>query len=435
MYRTYVCGMLAKGTEVNLDALRLEIQRRFGRPIRTKTDCQHLEERLYEELGSMVSYNTLRRFFGLIPGGNPRGAVLDILSTYCGFATFSDFTFDVHRFQFYYDWTQTIDRDHWPEQDRDALLARIAKEDFNAQTIFLWVLFKLTTQAPITDWFYWLDHPVWDDGELTKAQLVFFSNSMADEFRTRLAHKNEMETLFSNPRAFRFICHFFADYETIQHGYMANAIDVMAQRIDVPLYYHGLRIMQHFLSGNWDAIKPHAFAAVQHGTHDGDYPILLGRYFCARFWIHYLDFGTWDPQLTRDYLDCVQRLGPHFHCLLGMEFLPVVSIMGFHAPVLQIMKSGAFEFDHRSTWSAAVDSDLSRLALMLAEAQQGNVQVYLGLRSQLQTDFWYKAYRRYLQALCYASDLFVGIQSSEYTESYHHFPGIQKAVSLRTNKQ
>ena len=60
--------MLVKGTEVHLDALRIEIQRRFGRPIRTKTDCQHLEERLYEELGSMVSYNTLRRFFGLVPG-------------------------------------------------------------------------------------------------------------------------------------------------------------------------------------------------------------------------------------------------------------------------------------------------------------------------------------------------------------------------------
>jgi hypothetical protein len=92
--------MIAKGTEVHLDALRIEIQRRFGRPILTKTDCQNLEERLYDELGSMVSYNTLRRFFGLVPGGTPRGAVLDILSTYCGFATFKEFTLDVRRFHF-----------------------------------------------------------------------------------------------------------------------------------------------------------------------------------------------------------------------------------------------------------------------------------------------------------------------------------------------
>ena len=358
--------------------------------------------------------------------------MLDILSTYCGFASFTEFSLDVRRFQFYYDWTQTIDRLHWPEQNRDALLARIAEEDLNAQSIFLWILFKLTTQAPITDWFYWLDHPVWDDGELTKPRIVFFSNSLADEFRMRLAQKEDMEILFSNPRAFRFVCHFFADYETIQKGYMANAIDAMAQRIDVPLYYHGLRVTQNFLSGNWDAIKPHAIAATEAGYRSSDYPILIGRYFCARFWVHYLDFGTWDPQLTRDYLDCAQSLHPYSHYLLGMEFLPIASIMGFNAPVLQIMKSGIFEFHLRSTWSAAVDADLSRLALMLAESQQGNTKGYLELRAQLLTDFWYKAYRHYLQALCHAADLFIGIPTDEFTESYTLFPGIQRAVALRT---
>ena len=109
--------------------------------------------------------------------------------------------------------------------------------------------------------------------------------------------------------------------------------------------------------------------------------------------------------------------------------------MGFYAPVLQIMKSGIFEFDLRSTWSAAVDADLSRLALMLVESQQGNVQEYLGLRSQLQTDFWYKAYRRYLQALCHAADVLAGIPSMEFAESYDLFPGIQKAVSLRSTSE
>jgi hypothetical protein len=427
--------MLPKGTDVQLDALRLEIQRRFGRPIRTKTDCQQLEERLFDELGSMVSYNTLRRFFGIVPGGTPRIAVLDILSTYCGFPSFNEFSLDVRRFQFYYDWTQTIDRDYWTEAQRDALLARIAEEDFNAQTIFLWILFKLTTSAPVREWFYWLDHPIWDGGELTKAQLVFFSNSLADEFRTRLAHKEEVEALFSNPRSFRFICHFFADYETIQHGYMANAIDTMAQRIDVPLYYHGLRMMQNFLSGNWNAIKPHAVAAVEYGPREGDYPILVSRYFCARFWIHYLEFGTWDPQLTRDYLDYAQGLDPHFHYLLGMEFLPIASLMGFHAPVVHIMKSGTFEFDLRSTWSAAVDADLSRLALMLAESQQGNFRVHQELRSQLHFDFWYKAYRSYLKALCHAADLFAGVPAPEFESSYQLFPGIGKAVVLQRAHQ
>lgn len=424
--------MSTKGTEVHLEALRLEIQRRFGRPILTKTDCQQLEERLYEELGLMVSYNTLRRFFGLVPGGTPRGAVLDILSTYCGFPTFKEFTLDVRRFQFYYDWTQTLDRNQWSEVERDLLFKRIENEDFNAQNIFLWILFKLTSEAPITDWFFWLDHPLWDGDELTKAQLVFFSNSLAEEFRRRLANPNEMEILFSNPRAFRFICHFFADYDTIQKGYMANAINAMAQRIDVPLYYYGLRFMQHFLSGNWSGIREFAAAAIANKPTQGDYPILYSRYLCARFWLHYLDFGTWDPQLTSDYIEYIKTIPAQFHYLLGMEFLPIASLMGFHAPVLEMVNSGFVQFDVRSTWSAAVDADLTRLAIMLALAQQGNKEMYLGHRRQLQRDFWYKAYRNYLKALCYASDTLMGIPNIEYQESFDMFPGIQKALSLRT---
>ncbi|MGA1364250.1 MAG: hypothetical protein ACO31C_04830 [Schleiferiaceae bacterium] len=423
--------MLPKGTDVHLDALRLEIQRRFGRPVRTKTDCQLLEEQLYETLGAMVSYNTLRRFFGLVPGGTSRGAVLDILSAYCGFPNFQAFTSDVRRFQFYYDWTRTIDREVWTEADRDQLLARVALEDFNAQTIFLWILYKLTRSAPVRDWFFWLEHPVWTSNELTKAQLVFFSNSLADEFRERLADPAEMAELTQSPASFRWVCHFFADYDTLQSGYMANAVSAMSERIEVPLYYHGLCTMQHFLGGTWSEILPHADASVAAGFTYDDYPILISRYFAARFWAHYLRQGTWDPQLTADYLVAARAIDPSLHYLLGMEFLPVASVMGFHGPVLQILDSNVLKYDLRSTWSAAVDADLVRLARMLAYAQQGHIAEYLALKNQLQADFWYKAYRTYLQALCAAGDELAGVSGSPHHSSLATFPGIQRAISNR----
>ena len=103
--------MRVKGTAVHLDALKHEVQRRFGRPIRTKTDCQNLEDALFAHTGKLVSYNTLRRFFGLIPGGEPRESVLDILCEYCGYLNHEAFRSDARRFKFYYDWTQTIDKD------------------------------------------------------------------------------------------------------------------------------------------------------------------------------------------------------------------------------------------------------------------------------------------------------------------------------------
>ncbi len=420
--------MMSKGTAPYLDALRSDIQRRFGRQVRTKTDCQQLEDQLYEATGQLVSYNTLRRFFGLVPGGEPRKGVLDILSAYCGFADYSAFRTDVGRFTYYFDWTQTVDKESWTEAERDALFDRIRHEDFNAQSIFLWILYKVTTDAPIASWAFWLDHPMWTEDPLRKAQLVFFSNTLADEFRMRLDSVEACRELHQDSAAFRWVTHFFADYETIQKGYMANVLDVMAERIEVPLYYHGMRVMQHFLAGTWDQILPHAKAIVHEGFAPDLYPILISRYFQARFWAYFLEHGAWDPALTEDYISVFQKINPAHHHLLGMEFLPIVSVMGFTAPIQRIMEVQSIHIDVRSTWSAAVDADLSRLAFLLAFARTGDGAAYRLHRSALKSDFWYKAYRKYLQGLCYAGSVLVGSPEPEFEASFRHFPGLGKAI-------
>jgi hypothetical protein len=422
--------MTHKGTAPYLDALRTEIQRRFGRAVRTKTDCQQLEDRVYEATGQLVSYNTMRRFFGLVPGGDPRAGILDILSAYCGFADFSAFKTDVGRFAYYFDWTQTVDKVDWSEHERDALFERIRNEDFNAQSIFLWILYKVTSHDPISTWSFWLDHPMWTEGFLRKAQLVFFSNTLADEFRQRLSTEASCRELHQNPASFRWVTHFFADYETIQHGYMAHALNAMAQRIDVPLYYHGMRMMQHFLSGSWDAIAPHARAAVAEGFHPETYPILISRYFQARFWVYFLEHGGWDPHLTADYTRVLEATPPLYHHLLGMEFLPVVAAMGFTAPVVRIMETQSLHIEVRSTWSAAVDADLSRLAFMLALARNGDLAAFEAHQAKLKPDFWYKAYRKYLEALHYACSVLSGETRADLEPSYLHFSGLQRALNL-----
>ncbi len=420
--------MRFKGTAPYLDELRAAIQRQFGRSIRTKTDCQQLEDRLFEVTGHLVSYNTLRRFFGLVPGGETRLGVLDILSAYCGYADYAAFKTDVSRFSYYFDWTQTVDKLTWSEAERDALFDRIRNEDFNAQSIFLWILYKVTTHEPISSWAFWLDHPMWTEGFLRKAQLVFFSNTLADEFRERLSTAEACRELHQNPAAFRWVTHFFADYQTIQHGYMANALDAMAQRIEVPLYYHGMRIMQNYLAGTWDSILPHARAVLAEGYHSETYPILISRYFQARFWVYYLDHGGWDPELTHDYLQTLAATPSPYHHLLGMEFLPVVAAMGYTAPVVHIMETQSMHLDVRSTWSAAVDADLSRLAFMLSLARNGDLPQYESHRAKLKPDFWYKAYRSYLQAIYYGCSVLAGAPLTTLRTSFYHFPGLERAL-------
>ncbi|MEY4171950.1 MAG: hypothetical protein RL485_319, partial [Bacteroidota bacterium] len=39
-----------------------------------------------------------------------------------------------------------------------------------------------------------------------------------------------------------------------------------------------------------------------------------------------------------------------------------------------------------------------------------------------------KAYRGYLQGLCYAAGVLAGTPESEFASSFAHFPGLRKAI-------
>lgn len=54
-------------------------------------DCELLSELILVETDEFVSYNTLRRLFGLAAGGRPRRRTLDVLAQYVGFEGYSHF--------------------------------------------------------------------------------------------------------------------------------------------------------------------------------------------------------------------------------------------------------------------------------------------------------------------------------------------------------
>jgi hypothetical protein len=64
----------------------------YGQPISTKIDCDKLTELIENRTRKVVSVNTLRRFFDVMPSsGKPSLETLNILATFCGYADFYDF--------------------------------------------------------------------------------------------------------------------------------------------------------------------------------------------------------------------------------------------------------------------------------------------------------------------------------------------------------
>lgn len=74
------------------DFLRNQIETTFGSGINNGKDIKLLQQQLEEKTQAYIGYNTLRRFFGLLPRTKPNQSTLDIFSKYVGFQDFYDFT-------------------------------------------------------------------------------------------------------------------------------------------------------------------------------------------------------------------------------------------------------------------------------------------------------------------------------------------------------
>lgn len=63
----------------------------FGRPLASRSDCEQLSLEILNKTGQLVSYNTLRRIFGLAGkqnGTNTTLTILNVLANYCGFQNY-----------------------------------------------------------------------------------------------------------------------------------------------------------------------------------------------------------------------------------------------------------------------------------------------------------------------------------------------------------
>lgn len=74
--------------------LRSQVNKQFGKEINTATDCINLANLLTKNFQVNISAQTLRRFFGLIKSASSSSQfTLNLLSKFCGYQDFKDFSY------------------------------------------------------------------------------------------------------------------------------------------------------------------------------------------------------------------------------------------------------------------------------------------------------------------------------------------------------
>ena len=72
-------------------AIKEEIERVFGQPLKYPADCQRLALSVRDTLNETIGVTTLKRLFGFVSDViEPRRSTLDILAKYCGFDDYEE---------------------------------------------------------------------------------------------------------------------------------------------------------------------------------------------------------------------------------------------------------------------------------------------------------------------------------------------------------
>ncbi len=209
-----------------------------------------LETAIFESTGELVSYNTIRRFFGLAQGGEPRPSVLNIYARDIGFPSYRDFHQSSERHAFYNLWTQTLSKKAWTQTERDELVLAAIQEDRQAQSVLLYILHETFSDAPYDEWIPWLQSPAWNANEESNGVKMFFTNSLGQLLRRRVQSVQEAEAFIAIPEIVEWAVHFFTDYSTLQGGYFMYVIHALHDRIGGDIYTHGMLSMRFFFLGN-----------------------------------------------------------------------------------------------------------------------------------------------------------------------------------------
>lgn len=254
--------------------LRSFIVEKIGFDITDVDSSKLLSEIILEETGNNVSYNTIRRFFGLVKSVKPRIYTLDILSTFVGFKSYGYFKLNSNlniRWKLQLKLTQLI------LQDNPKELLIFIQENLHKQAEFKFILAHLLRELLLTNKIKLLNE-IFELKEMNILNFnwndtVLIGNSVGSLLSKLNLTSKEEENLVLNENFQDLVITLFVDYSGLNSFYI-NIIQLIEQnskRSDVVAFCRGILNLANFLSegsmNNFYTLK----------MHDAYHPILKSR--------------------------------------------------------------------------------------------------------------------------------------------------------------
>jgi hypothetical protein len=218
------------------EQLKSKIEIKIKRSIRTRGDCQYLSNLISADLNIEISYNTLRRFFGVESNTKIKASnsTLNILSKFIGHKTFEDFQ---NNLEWSWEWESQLKSniliDDLNEKKIITNLKLLYHENKNFTVIFVSIireLFLLNEIALVNKIF---KISTFNFEKLTYSEILYIGTGIGSIFRKIKLEEKTWVLLLKNKKIVDHIFLAFVDYSAI-NGYYGDLFAIY-QKNDVKL--------------------------------------------------------------------------------------------------------------------------------------------------------------------------------------------------------
>lgn len=293
--------------ESSLSELREVIVDNLGKQVCTTADCEDLSASIYSRTGTIINYNTLRRFYKLLPNSKTQTSIatLNILANYCGYRDIDDFL-DNKKSNAYITCTRTILKHIHQDKINIKEVGYYCNKKGAKPGVYNFLSHMLLIAGTLKDYaflssffklpviFNYDRHNKYYIHELATL-FAFVTNRLPQ----KELHKIHQE-IATDKVARSFYIEQIVDIDNLNtsYGYLLDQYIQYETSNDAKVFYHSLQILKFFLNENHDKLEAHYNLLIKNDFDKITHPILRSRIFASQIYLAYCKNQYVDKYIT-----------------------------------------------------------------------------------------------------------------------------------------
>lgn len=296
-----------------IDYLKKLTIKNAGFEIIDRGDCQLLSELIIEKIDETVSYNTLRRIFGLANYVKPNTSTLDTLARFNGYKNYVHFL-KINPFKAY--WSDKEKLYSLINEESEEIINFVNTTDFkheHALDFMISLCRELIYLNKIEELEQVFQTYFFNNRDFSYSEIIHFGNSVGILFKTKQVLENK---ILSNPNFIKFVYTIHVDYSSL-NGYYGNWSKYISENTtDIEVKSFSQAILQLINYLNEEAVSYTDFDSVDSTAF---HPILKGRLFSVK-----ILSGDYDSYDVNKYFNSI-NINNDSNTLLDYFYEPMIT--------------------------------------------------------------------------------------------------------------